>query len=380
MSTPRSRPLQSSSDCLVSCALSDGANVRPALLAALTDLFVSRENPDGGEISRYEDMALRLLGGADPGTRAHVAARLARHSCAPVTVIGALLQSDRVCATILLEHCPQLSPELLDQIAGAGTEEEATVLARRKGLDPATAAMLSLRPEPAIHCALVENPDLALDKNMLARLIKSARNCDALAALVCRRIADSRMIAPLFLCASAAQRADILRGAEFANFTAAPLNRVETANEILINWIVERGRGGLWALVAQEIVRLTRFDRAIVDKMLASPHGDGLAVLLAAIGCPPAKAIRLFLSCAPEISHSCARVRALAHVVEHTPAHAAHALVHAIAGTPVETQRAKHVPLHDPMARATPGRALSGLSANKLFPPHTLRETIRLRR
>ncbi len=380
MSTPRSQHHNSIFDNLPNQVLSKDGEVRPALFAALTDLFVSRENPGGEEISRYEDMALRLIGDADASSRAHAAARLALHKSAPITVIDALLLADPACATILLEHCARLSPETLLDIASWGTAEEAIALARRKGLEPDLAEILSHRVENGVLIALVENCDVSLSPAMFALMMNQARSSDELAGALCRRTGDSRLITPLFMNASPEQRAEIMRDAEFASFTSAQMKRVETASSTLINWIVERGRAGRWGLVAQEIVRLTGFQRNVVDKMLAHKSGDGLAVLMAAIGCPSPLAVRLFLSCPPEISHSYTRVKALAHIVEHVPAHAAYRLVFDIMGTPMETAQPKYVPLHDPKAAALPGRALSGLSASKLPVRRQVRNNLRMQR
>jgi hypothetical protein len=361
-------------------ALAEGRGVRPALLAALTDLFVSRDDPDGEEINRFEDMVLQLLPDADAATRAHVAARLAAHPSAPIAVIDALLQADRACATILIEHCPRISQETLLDLASFGNEAEAAVLARRKKIDADIIDILSMRSETSVLCALADNPDAVQDQKVLARLIEAARTSDVIASILCKRVGDSRKITPLFLHASAAQRAEILRDAELASFTSSQLRRVATANPILIDWIIERGKKGLWGLVAQEIVRLTGFTRTTVDKMLRDPLGDGIAILLAAIGCPATKAIRLFLSCPPTISYSYDRVKALARVVDHMPAHAAYGLVHAIIGTPMETARPIHVPLSDPFAKEIPGRARTGLSAAKLPAPRQQRGNLRLQR
>lgn len=374
-SAPRARSPHSDFGNLASSALVDGSEVRPALLAALTDLFVSREQPDGEEIARFEDMALRLIGDSDAGTRAHVAARLAKSRFAPVSVIDALLQVDRACATILLEHCQRLSPELLSEIAQSGTAEEARILARRHDLDTALIGTLSLHEDDRVLVALVENPDAPIEGQILNRLMARARESENLARALCRRFSDSRIVAPLFLSSSAEQRAEILRDAEFASFSVAQLKRVETASDVLIDWIVARGRQGLWGLVAQEIARLTGFERKTVDRLLADEQGDGLAILMAAIGCPVEKAIRLFLACAPAISHSYPRVKALAHVVEHMPAHAAYRLIHDITGTQMDApRRPVHVPLADPTAVATPSRPRSGLSAHQMPAPRALRK------
>ena len=368
-------------DVLAANVLTERGEFRPALLSALTDLFVSRDTPDGEEISRFEELALQLIPKADAGALAHVAARLARHPFAPCSVIDLLLQSDPVAATILIEHCARIAGETLATIAENGGVEEAAVLARREHIEPELVEILSERPEDEVLCALAANPYTHFDPSLQARLIARARNCDDLARLLCKRIPDSETVTPLFLAATPQQRAEILQNAEFAEFSAAQLRRVETASPMLIDWIVERARQGLWALAAQEIARITNFERATVDRMLADPQGDGLAVLLAAIGCPVEKAIRLFLACPPDISHSYHRVKALAHTVEQLPAHAAHKLAQAISGPQREAvKRGRHVPVADPRAKATPSRPLTGISTHRMPPLRTLRANIRQQR
>ncbi len=362
MSSPRINAGLPRLDSLASRTLSDGGDLRPALLVALTELFVSRETPGAEAICRYEDMAFKLLENAGPGALAHVAARLSRHPFAPVSIIDRLLKSDRVCAAILLEHCSRLSTELQHEIAVHGTPDEAVALARRKALEPALANVLSVRKEVNVHTALVENNDVTLTPSIVTRLIASARCSNALAALLCSRILDTRSLTPLFLHAAPAQRIAIMRTAEFNALTSPGPKRIASANPVLIDWIVARARKGLWGLVAHEIERLTGFKRSTIDQMLAFKQGDGLAVLLAAIGFPAAKAIRIFLTCDPIVSHSYDRVKALAQIVEHMSANAACCLVHAIAGTAMDEPRIAHVPVRDPKASATPSRPLSRFS------------------
>jgi hypothetical protein len=380
MSLPRSSGVSSDFDKLASFARRNDETLRPALLASLTELFVTGPEPDGEAIARYEDMALQLIPDADVATRAQVAAKLANHPAAPVTVIDALLMADHICATILLEHCARLSSDKLLDVAATGLKNEALVLARRPHLDDGIVEMLVLRGDADILCTLVENKDVVLRGRLLEEAIAQGRQSRHLAEAVCRRVDDTRILTPLFLSASPEQRHQILRDAEFAEFTSRQLKRVTTANPVLVDWIVERGKSGLWGLVAQEICRLTGFERETVDLMIADKAGDGLAILLAAVGCPVQKAVRLFLSCPPPISHSIERVRTLAYFVEHMPAHAAYAIVHAIMGTPMDSVRNGYVPITDPTASALPGRKQPSAPTRKLPPQRQSRTDLRLTR
>lgn len=368
---------ESDFDKLANSAKTEGPAVKSALLGALAELFVCDPDPDAAAIERFEDMALQLLPDADPATRARIAARLAVHPRAPLAVIDALLKSDQVCATILLEHCARLSDDQLLDVAMAGDVTQALALARRKGIDPAAVNLLSLRDEDEILLALVENPNVDIKGKLAQRLIAKARHRPRLASLLCARIADTRLLTPLFLHATPAQRREILRDAEFANFTATQIQGVATANPVLVDWILERGKQGLWGLVAHEICRLTGFERHVVDALLADRDGDGLAVLLAAIGCPATKTVRLFLACPPPISHSCERVRTLARIVETMPAHAAYSLVHAIMGTPMDRARPRHITVADPLAFALPGRRARGVAAPQRPPARQTTASVR---
>jgi len=363
MSSQRLKSEAADFESLAANALAQKPAVRPALLVALTDLFVSRECPDGEEIARYEDMALRLIADADSSVRAHVAARLSQSRFAPVSLLDALLHGDQVSATILLEHSDRLPAGLLEEIARTGSSAEARILARRDRLDAALADILSQRSDASILCALAENRSIALAGDTLKRLLEAARSSDELARLICARFSDPHIVTPLFLNASPEQRDQILRDAEFENYTGAQIHRVKIASETMIDWIIARGRQGHWGLVAQEIGRITGVERHAIERLLADERGDGLAVLLSAIGCPVEKAISLFLKCPPAISHSYPRVKALAEVVETMPAHAAYRIIDSIAGRRSETQRpARHVPLADPTASPTPSRARGGLA------------------
>lgn len=363
MSSQRLKSDSADFETLAADALAQKPTIRPALLVALTDLFVSRDNPEGEEIARYEDMALRLLPDADATVRAHVAARLAQSSFAPVSLLDALLHSDEVSATILIEHCHRLPEGLLEDIARAGSVAEARVLARRNALAPALAELLSQRSDISILCALADNRSVALTGETLRRLHERARSNDELARLLCARFSDPHLVMPLFLSASLEQREAILRETEYESYTAAQIQRVRLASETVVDWIIARGRQGHWELVAQEIAKAAGLSLDIVDRLLADERGDGLALLLSAIGCPVEKAISLFLKCPPAISHSYPRVKAMAEVVETMPAHAALRIVEAIAGARPEAPRqGKHQPLTDPTASPTPSRGRGGLA------------------
>lgn len=77
-------------DNLTHLGLRGGVDMRPTLLRVLTDLYVQKLTHTADEERHYTELALRLLDAVDVGTRAAVAARLARHLSPPPRVIQRL--------------------------------------------------------------------------------------------------------------------------------------------------------------------------------------------------------------------------------------------------------------------------------------------------
>jgi hypothetical protein len=81
-----------------------GVDMRPTLLRVLTDLYVQKLSHSPDEERHYCELALRLLAGVDPQTRAAVAKRLARHLSPPLGVVQYLVNDLPEIAAPLRSH------------------------------------------------------------------------------------------------------------------------------------------------------------------------------------------------------------------------------------------------------------------------------------
>lgn len=113
-------------DDLVELAVA-GADIRPALLAALTDMYVQRPFHTREEDQQYCELVQRLLEGVDRGTRAAVAAKLFDYPATPPALLKILAQQadpERGQA----EPPAASSRELTELFAAATSEERRLIL------------------------------------------------------------------------------------------------------------------------------------------------------------------------------------------------------------------------------------------------------------
>lgn len=85
-----------------------------------------------------------------------------------------------------------------------------------------------------------------------------------------------------------------------------------------------------------------------IARLIDDPHGEPLALALAALGVPTEVAARVFILGPPAISHSYERVRALLHIVETVSTRAAYRLVCGMLGRPADSVRRHAPPLDVP--------------------------------
>jgi hypothetical protein len=113
-------------DDLVELAVA-GADIRPALLAALTDMYVQRPFHTREEDQQFCELVPRLLEGADRATRAAVAAKLADYSATPPALLKILAQPAEPAAD-QSEPAAAACRTLTDLFAAATSEERRLIL------------------------------------------------------------------------------------------------------------------------------------------------------------------------------------------------------------------------------------------------------------
>lgn len=227
MNPPSSADLEG----LAELGLRRGADMRPALLRALTDLYVQKPRHTPDEERHYTELAQRLLDSVDVSSRAAVAERLAHHLAPPPRII-ARLQSDlpEVAAMLLrprsaisrdgasagLAHAaapaaPAGRADLADAI-GADLAHELNELFFAANAQERHLILLNLplvAPPAALHAALPHEPRLGrrLEAAVLARNDEELTHQLARALLVsraqARRIADDELGEPVVIAAKA---------------------------------------------------------------------------------------------------------------------------------------------------------------------------------
>jgi hypothetical protein len=110
-------------DNLVELAVA-GADIRPALLAALTDMYVQRPFHTREEDQQYCELVQRLLESVDRATRAAVAAKLFDYPATPPALLKILAQQARPEP----EPPAAASRELAELFAAATSEERRLIL------------------------------------------------------------------------------------------------------------------------------------------------------------------------------------------------------------------------------------------------------------
>ncbi len=334
--------LRRSLERLVALGQTPDVNIRPVLLRVLVDLFVRRAHHAPDELAQFEEIAHRLLEEVDADTRLIVAEKLARCPRSPRSFIDRFLADGGLVASAVVAHA-DLEHKVLLKAASWGSSEMAAAVARRTDLDLEISRSLAERPERDVLLALCANATAPLDRPLTQYIVRRARGDDELSRLLLARSATtSADLAPLFLLASAEQRAAIILSARrddlgpestrprlSADQTAA-LSRVERS-------ILSSDQDSFEdALAAGLNISVAEAYRIIDD-----PHGEPLAIALAALGAPPEFAARVFILSGPAIGNSVMAVRSLIALVESLSMRTAGRLIAAMTSTPVQVLRSK---------------------------------------
>ncbi len=331
--------------------------MQPVLLRVLTDLFVSRADHPRDEIGRYETIALGLIDKTDAPTLAIVAAKLANFGATPAAVVDKLIERGGAGAQEVLRRSTLVDPARLLALAEAGETTLAVAVAARLDLDEAIATALARRPESEIARALIANPVSPLPQAAQQALVAGARRDGDLARALCRRLPDAATIAPLFLYASSSQRAAIIRVLRREELVDPMRPRRRFVEEMTGAEIERAAVAGDKPLLAALVSRALGATLSEATTIIDDPHGEPMAVALAALRVPVDAAARIFMSLDPAIAHSHARVRMLSELAIDLAPGLARRLVEAMIGNAAEPRRAAYVPASDHRAAATPSRA-----------------------
>jgi len=119
---------------LIELARRDDVDMRPALLRAITDLFVLEPAHTPADRARFAELAGRLLDGVETPVRAAIAERLAAYPGTPPAVAARLARDEIAVADPVLRRSPLLGEAELHAILDARGGAHATAIAARMSL------------------------------------------------------------------------------------------------------------------------------------------------------------------------------------------------------------------------------------------------------
>ena len=328
----------------------DGLDTRPILLRVLTDLFVQKPDRSAEEVARYEELATQLLEVVGVDTRAAVARKLADDPGAPSSLIERLIADDVAAAAPILARFPGVPRTKLLALARDGGPVEASAIASRTDVDAELVRILVRHPDDLTLETLVANQAARLVDGPLATLVERAAAAPALAAALLRRSGlDSAALAPLYLLADPARRAEIrealaARPARSA-FALRPARNADLVTAAIATAMAAEGRGEIIAAALGEALSL-RPDEAA--RLTTEASGEPFVLMLRAAGVEPDLATRALLLAQPEIAVSVHRVFALVEIAETTPRVVAAEILAALTGRSDKTSIPRHEPLFEP--------------------------------
>lgn len=329
----------------------EGVDVRPILLRVLTDLFVQKAHHAPEEIARYEELALQLLDVVETETRAVVAVKLARDARAPDAVIRRLLDDQLEVKVPILAASPKAPRSLLITLAIDGSAAEASAVAQRPDLDPDLVRLLVHHREDDVLEALSANPAVTPGEAPLATLVRRAQTRPSLAASLLRRMdLDAAALAPLYLAASPARRADIRAALAVRPSRPRTVARAASAIDAVDAAVVEAAlESGSRPLVAEALGDALSLSSAVVATLAAEASGEPFVVMLRAIGLERDAIARALLIGQPEIAQSTTRFFELVDLAERTTRTTALELIAAIVGETPQAAAVRHEPTFEPL-------------------------------
>lgn len=311
-----------------------GMTARPTVLRALTDLYCLRQQPTPDEVARYQELMLRILGDADKSTRLYIASKLARHPAAPQPVLAAISRIDPACAELIVEHAVNFSSEEQLAVAKGSDRMLALALARRRGIGGAVTEALIARADASTNRALAFNQTATFTRAGVERLAVTARGDTALSENFSARAEEPLVSPAYFLRSSTLERSRIIAAAR-RNRMGRDLTPVRSSPALVRN-LRETAQDKKWDVFTGALADKVGWPVTSVTPLVNDVTGEPLALLLCCIGALPEDAVRIFLCCRDEISHSYVRVRTLSEIVRDTPAQAAADILTACVGKDIQ--------------------------------------------
>jgi hypothetical protein len=305
---------------------------RATLLGDLTELFLSHPYPSKIEAEQFAALACDLLPLTRADIRLLIAERLADYAFTPSCIIDTFFLLDGPEILPLLERSTCMSRMSLMKYARSCDLDPACIIAGRIDLDHGLVQCLMARDDIEVLRALARNLLAPLSPQIFRQLVTHARFDRALAKALCARARDPLLIAPLYMQATAHQRAAILRRsieAETFSHQACPASEFERSLVEHLERAAERGEGDEVAWVLARLIGCEPLD---AKDMLQDAGGDILALLLSALSACPHATQRILQVSGIGAPRSQGRTRDLMQLVSIMPSVTATRLLRIIAG------------------------------------------------
>lgn len=159
------------------------------ILESVVDLFLDDTMAFSNEqVALFDDVIRRLMEKVDNTTMTKLSKRLAISGYVLPTVFNKLARHEDI--TIggpVLEYAPELSDELLAEIAAAKGPKHLAAISRRSAMGETVTDILIDRGSPEIALKLVTNPHARLSEMAFVKLIKRAKTERPLANAIAGR-------------------------------------------------------------------------------------------------------------------------------------------------------------------------------------------------
>ena len=324
-------------DQLVSFGQRPDSHIRPVLLRVLVDMFVNKPHHRPSDLQQFEEMMAHLLDEADDEARLAVADQLSKHAQTPRSLLDRFVAQRGTIAAKVLAYAG-MDSRALNAAAIFGTTAMAQAVARRHDIDVSVVRNLAERPENEVLCALIDNEAAPIDRSLFRYLARRAQDEPQLAGRLLERGGPGETVS-LFLSAGRQQRADLIASARRQDLgTLGRPGPAPVPVEMLA--AIERAASapGLEGLDVALAAALT-CTMAEVGRLMDDPHGEPLAIALAALGISEQAAARIFILGDPVIGHSYEKVKALVGIVATVSPRAANKLLNAMLGRSTDAPR-----------------------------------------
>jgi hypothetical protein len=281
---------------LRSLASSPREEDRELWLRIAADILTSDDSVADAINDEFEADFLRCCELADETTRLAIAKRLAATLRAPPRLVAALCERIDAAGHWIMAHAKRLPDETMRR--ALEDPRRARALAERANLAPETIEDLAASEDLATLIALARNHRAILLRRVFTRLVSRAgeevaENSDrALCEALLERIPMSAHSAPLFLEATASQRADILLAVQRSELgQSRPLLFGDVEAERL-NALERHAIEGRMDLMASDLAAMLSLSLELARRIANDPSGEPQAVALAALGAPSDLVVR----------------------------------------------------------------------------------------